>query len=220
MKNQHDLDLRKNVIAELDFDPSLDARSIGVAVENGIIALSGHVATYADKINAEHIAKRVHGVAGVANELEVRLPVDATRDDVDIVRSSVNALEWNVAIPKNRITVSVSKGWVTLDGTVDWYFQKRAAEDSVRMLAGVRGVTNKVGVKAHQAQLQDIKQKIEAALTRNAEIDAQHIAVETSDGRVVLSGTVRSWAERDDALNAAWSAPGVTTVVDKIRIEV
>jgi osmotically-inducible protein OsmY len=219
MSKAHDIDLRKNVLAELEWDPSIDARTIGVSIEDGIIALTGHVPTYAEKTNAERIVKRVHGVEGVANDLEVRLPTSAERDDVDVVRSAINALEWNVAVPKDRITVAVSKGWVTLEGNVEWYYQRRAAEDAVRILSGVRGVTTKIEVTARQVRVEDVKGKIEAALKRNAEIDAQKIAVEAKEGRIVLSGSVRSWIEREDAVNAAWSAPGVTSVLDQIRIQ-
>jgi len=213
-----EIDLRKDVVEELEWDPSIDARTIGVAIEGGIIALTGHVGSYADKNNAERIVKRVHGVQGVANDLEVKLPTSFERDDVDIARSAVNALEWNVSVPKNRIKLSVSKGWVTLEGDVDWYYQKRAADDAVDILAGVRGVTNKVMVKARQARVDDVKDKIEAALKRNAEIDSKKIVVQASEGKVTLSGTVRSWVERQDAVNAAWSAPGVMNVVDHIHI--
>jgi osmotically-inducible protein OsmY len=216
-KNQ-DIELRKDVLEELEWDPSIDARTIGVAVEDGIVALTGHVGTYADKTNTEKVVKRIHGVLGLANELEVKLPIGSARDDVDIARSALSALEWNVSVPKNRIKVSVTKGWVTLDGEVDWHFQKRAAEDAVRVLAGVRGVTDKVGVTVKKASEADVKGKIEAALKRNAELDAKKIAVQASDGRVVLTGSVRSWIEREDAVNAAWSAPGVMNVVDHISI--
>ena len=218
MTRATDIDLRKDVLDELEWDPSIDARTIGVAAEDGIVALTGHVASYADKVNAEKIVKRVHGVAGVANDIEVALPISAERSDVDIARSAVNALEWNVSVPKNKVIVAVTKGWLTLEGDVEWYYQKRAAEESVRSLSGVRGVTNKIVVKTRQARAMDVKVKIEAALKRNAELDAKKIMVETTDGRVTLSGTVRSWVEREDAVNAAWSAPGVTNVVDHIRI--
>lgn len=213
-----DIELRRDVVEELEWDPSIDARTIGVAIEGGIIALTGHVGSYADKTNAEKIVKRVHGVQGVANDLEVKLPTSFERDDVDIARSAVNALEWNVAVPKDRVKVTVAKGWVTLDGNVDWYYQKRAAEDAVFLLAGVRGVANNINVATKQVHVQDVKGKIEAALKRNAEIDSKKIVVQTSDGKVTLSGTVRSWVEREDAVNAAWSAPGVKNVVDQIRI--
>jgi len=218
MTKNHDIELRKDVLEELEWDPSIDARTIGVAVEDGIVALTGHVGTYADKTNTEKVVKRIHGVLGLANELEVKLPIGSARDDVDIARSALSALEWNVSVPKNRIKVSVTKGWVTLDGEVDWHFQKRAAEDAVRVLAGVRGVTDKVGVTVKKASEADVKGKIEAALKRNAELDAKKIAVQASDGRVVLTGSVRSWIEREDAVNAAWSAPGVMNVVDHISI--
>jgi osmotically-inducible protein OsmY len=218
MNKQHDIDLRKNVLEELEWDPSIDARTIGVAVEDGIVALTGHVPTYAAKTSAERIVKRVLGVFGVANDLEVKLMSTAQRDDVDIARSAVNALEWNVSVPKDHVKVSVSKGWVTLDGGVEWYYQKRAAEDSVMVLAGVRGVTNNVTVTSKQVRVADVKGKIEAALKRNAEVDAKKIAVQASDGKVILTGTVRSWVEREDAVSAAWSAPGVMNVVDQIRI--
>lgn len=213
-----DIDLRKDVVDELEWDPSIDARTIGVAIEDGIIALTGHVGSYADKANAEKIVKRVHGVQGVANDLEVKLPTSLEKDDVDIARSAVNALEWNVSIPKNRIKVTVTKGWVTLDGNVDWYYQKRAAEETVFVLAGVRGVANNIHVATKQVHVQDVKGKIEAALKRSAEVDSKKILVQASDGKVTLSGTVRSWVERQDAVNAAWSAPGVMNVVDQIRI--
>ena len=213
-----DIELRRDVLEELEWDPSIDARTIGVAIEKGVIALTGHVGSYADKANAEKIVKRVHGVQGVANDLEVKLPTSFERDDVDIARSAVNALEWNVAVPKDRVKVTVAKGWVTLDGSVDWYYQKRAAEDAVFLLAGVRGVANNINVTAKHVEVQDVKGKIEAALKRNAEVDSKKIVVQASDGKVTLTGTVRSWVERQDAVNAAWSAPGVRNVVDQIRI--
>lgn len=218
MTRAEDIDLRKSVLDELDFDPSIDARAIGVSVEDGIVVLTGHATSYAEKINAERIAKRVHGVTGVANDIEVRLPLLAQRDDVDIARSAVNALEWNVAVPKDTIKLSVSNAWVTLEGEVEWYYQKRAAEEAVRLLNGVRGVMNKVTVAPRQARVDDVKEKIDAALKRSAELDAKKIVVEASGGSVTLSGTVRSWVEREDAVSAAWSAPGVLNVIDHIRI--
>jgi len=219
MARTDDLNLRQDVLDELEWDPSIDARSIGVGVEDGIVTLTGHVSTYSEKFDAEKITKRVYGVRGVANELEVRIPATAERDDADIARSAADALEWSASIPRDRIKVSVTKGWVTLDGEVDWYYQKRAAEDTVRGLKGVRGVTNKILLKPVMARIADVRSKIEAALKRNAELDAKRIDVQASDGSVTLSGTVHSWVERDDALNAAWSAPGVTTVIDQIRIQ-
>jgi osmotically-inducible protein OsmY len=215
---KQDIELRKDVLDELDWDPSIDARTIGVAVEDGVIELTGHVDNYIDKTNAERIVKRVHGVHGVANDVEVKLPSSAERDDVDIARSAVQALEWNVLIPKNRITVTAANGWLTLEGKVDWFYQKRAAEDSVVVLAGVRGVTNRLSVTNKGARAEDVKEKIEAALKRSADIDSKKITVTSEEGKVTLSGTVRSWMEREDAVRAAWSAPGVMNVVDRIQI--
>lgn len=220
MNKQNDITLRKDVIDELEFDPSVDARTIGVAIEDGIVALTGHVESYAAKKNAERIVKRVHGVTGVANDVEVKLHIAVERDDVDIARAAVNALDWNVSVPKNRIKIAVTNGWVTLDGSVEWYFQKRAAEDAVMVLGGVRGVTNNITVTARQVRVEDVKGKIEAALKRNAEIDSKQITVQASEGKVTLTGSVRSWAERQDAVTAAWSAPGVLNVIDHIRIHV
>ena len=218
MNKTHDIKLRKDVLEELEWDPSIDARTIGVAVEDGIVALTGHIPSYAAKTSAERIVKRVHGVVGVANDIEVKLASSLERDDVDVARSAVNALEWNVSVPKNRIKVAVTKGWVTLDGSVEWYYQKRAAEDAIMVLAGVRGVTNNIAVTSRQVRVEDVKGKIEAALKRSAEVDSKKISVQASDGKVTLTGTVRSWVERQDAVSAAWSAPGVMNVVDQIRI--
>ncbi len=209
--------LQHEVLAELEFDPSIDATTIGILTEDGVITLTGHVPTFSDKWNAERIVKRVHGVRAVANEIDVRLPATATLDDESIARSAANALNWNATVPRDRITISVTNAWITLDGTVEWQFQKKAAEDAVRVLAGVRGVSNNVAV-VPTALASDVKVKIEAALKRNAEIDARKINVNTTGGTVTLTGDVRSWIEREDAVNAAWSAAGVKNVLDEIRI--
>jgi osmotically-inducible protein OsmY len=218
MSKEIDRKLRQDVVDQLEWEPSIDARKIGVAVDNGIITLTGHVPTYVEKTAAEKAIKHLQGVLAVANDIEVKLPMEAERDDSDIARAAVNALEWNAAVPKDKIEVVVTKGWVTLEGQVEWYYQKREAEEAVRVLSGVRGVTNKIAVAARKIDAAGVKAKIEAALKRNAEIDAQKIVVETGDGQVTLRGNVRSWIEREDAVNAAWSAPGVTKVVDRITI--
>ena len=209
--------LQHEVLAELEFDPAVDATKLGVMAEDGVITLIGHVPTFSDKWNAERIAKRVHGVRAVANEIDVRLPATESHDDAHIARSAANALNWNTTVPREAITVSVTNGWITLDGTVEWQFQKRAAGDAVRVLAGVRGVSNNVAVTPRTIG-PDVKAKIEAALKRNAELDAQKIEVKAVDGTVTLTGDVRSWIEREDAVDAAWSAAGVKNVVDEIRI--
>ncbi len=209
--------LKHDVEDELEWDPSIDAAKIGITADQGVVTLSGSVRSYSEKWNAEKIVKRVAGVKGVANEIEVVLEETDHRDDADIAHSAVNALNWNFSIPKDRVKVTVTKGWVTLDGEVEWQYQKRAAEDAVRYLRGVRGISNQMIVRP-KVQVTDVKGKIESALRRSAELDAKKIVVQTTDGSVTLSGMVRSWVEREDAVNAAWSAPGVTKVIDRIAI--
>ena len=210
-------ELKHKVLAELEFDPEVDAAKIGVTAEDGVVTLTGHVPSYAEKWAAEKIAKRVLGVKAVANEIEVAINLDNHRDDTEIAISAVNALSWNASVPNGHVKPLVSGGWITLEGNVEWNYQKRAAEDTVRLLRGIRGVTNKIEVTPH-VHAGDVKQKIEAALKRSAEVDSKNIVVETTDGSVTLRGNVRSWAEHEDAVNAAWAAPGVTTVFDHISI--
>lgn len=209
--------LQHDVLAELEWDPSVDATKIGVTADDGVVTLTGHVNNYADKWAAERIAKNVHGVKAIANDLEVKLPGAAKRDDTDIAKAAIEAMRWNVSVPADKVQVSVTKGWITLSGELDWQYQKFAAEKSVRYLRGVRGVTNDIHVSPRVAAA-DVKQKIEAALKRSAEVDSKKISVETSDSRVTLRGSVRSWTEHEDAVHAAWAAPGVRTVIDELRI--
>ena len=218
MSKGKDYELKQAVLAELEWVPEVDASKIGLSAEDGVITQTGRVHTYSEKWNAERIVKRVRGVKGLANDIEVAVTIGDQRDDTDIAQSAVNALEWNSSVPKNRITVTVSKGRITLEGEVDWNYQKRAAEDAVRSLRGIHGVTNQIAIRPRVA-VADVKSKIEAALRRNAELDAKNIVVETSDSSVTLRGNVRSWVERDDAVNAAWAAPGVTRVLDQIAIQ-
>ncbi len=217
MGNTLDISLKHDVEDELEWDPVIDASKIGVSAANGVVALTGTVRSYSEKWNAEKIAKRVHGVKAIANDIEVVIDEGQHRDDPEIATSAVNALNWNFSIPKDRIKVTVSKGWLTLDGEVDWQYQRRAAEDAVRHLRGVRGLSNQIFVRP-KVQATDVKEKIESALRRNAELDARQVEVQTTDGNVTLTGSVRSWVEREDAVNAAWAAPGVTKVVDRIEI--
>jgi len=209
--------LQHEVLAELEFDPSVDATKLGIMAEDGVITLTGHVPTFSDKWSAERVVKRVHGVRAVANEIDVRLPSTASLDDESIARSGANALNWNATVPRDHVKISVTNAWITLDGTVEWQFQKRAAEEAVRVLAGVRGVSNNIAV-IPKALASDVKTKIEAALKRNAELDARKIQVNAAGATVTLTGEVRSWIEREDAVNAAWSAAGVKNVLDEIRI--
>lgn len=212
-----DLELKRNVESELDWEPSVNAAEIGVAVKDGIVTLTGHVQSYWQKIAAERAASRVSGVKAVANELEIRLPASSERTDEDIARAAVNALAWSVSVPADRIKVKVSKGWITLEGTVEWKYQKAAAEKAVRDLTGVKGVVNLVEVKP-RASTVEVKAAIEAALKRSAEVDASRITVEADGDKVILRGSVRSWSEREEAERAAWRSPGVRFVDNRITV--
>ena len=210
-----DSELRRDVERELEWDPSIDARNIGVAAKNGVVTLTGYVSSYSDKWRAERIAKRVAGVSAIANEIEVKLSTERT--DPDIAEAARAALKADSRLPADRIKVIVERGWVTLEGTVDYYYQKSAAESDVRYLTGVKGVTNAL-VVTPKVSPTDIRMKIEEALKRSAQLDANRISVETEGSKVILSGTVRSWAEREEAEMAAWAAPGVTQVENKIKV--
>lgn len=212
-----DAQLQRDVLDELSWEPSVDAAHIGVSVKDGVVTLSGHVSSYAEKFGAELAARRVYGVKAVANELEVRLPGSSVRTDEDLAAAAVKALESNVFVPPNTIKPIVRDGWITLEGEVEWAYQKNAAESAVRYLTGVRGVTNLITIKPRVTPA-EVKAKIEEALKRSAEMDARRIAVEVADGQVILGGTVRSWTERDEAERAAWAAPGVRRVEDHITV--
>ncbi len=208
--------LQQAVIDELDWEPSVNAAHIGVTAKDGIVTLSGHVGTYAEKMAAEKAAGRVSGVKAVAEELEVRY-LFSPPDDADIANSAIQALSWDVEVPKDSVTVKVEKGWVTLSGTVDWYFQSSAAAEDVRKLRGVRGITNEIRVRP-RVQASEVETKIKAAFSRNAEIDANKINIMTDGGKVTLTGKVDSWQERRLAEHAAWSAPGVDRVEDRLTV--
>jgi osmotically-inducible protein OsmY len=218
MKSEPDTRLQHNVLAELEWDPSIDASMIGVTAKDGVVTLTGTVTSYADKMTAERTAKRVHGVKAVANDIKVRLPCMSERTDSDIATAAVQALKWYSGVPEDRIKVTVRDGWVTLEGDVDRWFQKDAAERPVRTLTGVKGVTNDIKVTSRVIRPGDVKEKIEAAFKRSAEIDARQVRVEAHEGKAILSGNVRSWAEREAAEQAAWAAPGVSAVENHIKI--
>ncbi len=211
-----DEEIQKDVLAELKWDAQVQPNEIGVAVKDGVVTLTGWVDSYLKKWAAEDAAHRVSGVRAVANEIEVKLATERT--DADIAAAAVRALEWDSSVPADTIKVTVSKGWVTLRGEVEWQYQKEDAERIVRRLSGVKGVSNLITIKPSVTPA-ELKEKIEDALVRNAEIDADRITVEVQGGKAILKGTVRSWAEREAAERAAWSAPGITSVDNRIQVE-
>jgi osmotically-inducible protein OsmY len=212
-----DSEIERDVREELKWDPDLNAEDVAVTVKDGVVTLAGFTHSYADRLEAEMAAKRVAGVRAVANDIEVRLPSIDQRPDPDIARDAVVAMKAELPISHERIKIIVKDGWVTLEGTAEWQYQKTAAENVVRKIKGTKGVTNVITVKPKLEPTQ-VKQKIMEAFKRNAEVDANRITVVANGGEVVLKGTVRSWIEREEAERVAWSAPGVTMVDDRIVV--
>jgi osmotically-inducible protein OsmY len=216
IERMSDATLRQSILDELEFDPAVNATNIGVAVENGVVSLTGHVGSYAEKIAAEHIAQRVKEVRGIAQEIEVRYPSDKKDKDDEVAQRAAKIIDWDSTVPPGRVKVKVEKGWVTLTGDVEWQFQRMAAEAAVRKLSGVIGVTNLITVRPPHVDAINVKQRIEDALKRNAELEAGGIRVAVTGGTVTLEGKVRAWHERGVAEQAAWAAPGVVSVEDHL----
>ena len=213
-----DKQLRAEVQAELEWDPSIDASEMGVAVQGGVVTLTGHVKSYAEKAAVERVVARVKGVHAIAEELEVRLPSDQVRDDTDIAQAVDRALAWNCSVPENSVQARVERGWVTLSGAVDWDYQREAAADAVRPLNGVRGVSNQVALTERPMPV-DLAVRIGESLQRHARQEAHGIDVSVSGTTVFLRGHVDSWTDRRAAQEAVWAAPGVHKVVNEILLQ-
>jgi osmotically-inducible protein OsmY len=212
-----DSEIEKDVKAEMQWDPDLDATDIAVSVQKGVVTLTGFVKSYTDRYGAEAAAKRVAGVIAVANDIEVRMPSVDERPDPEIAREAAAAVKTQLPISSENIKIIVKNGWVTLEGQVEWQYQRQTAENVVRRIKGVKGVSNTILLKP-RAEPTEVKRKIQEALRRSAEVDANRIEVEARGSEVVLKGTVRSWIEREEAERAAWAAPGVTKVEDRIVV--
>jgi osmotically-inducible protein OsmY len=213
-----DAQLKQDIIAELTWEPSVNASQIGVEVKDGTVTLAGHVDSYTEKLGAERAAQRVSGVKGLAIEMDVKLPGVSKRTDGDIARSAQNALDWTTSLPGDAVKAKAENGWLTLSGELEWDYQRQAAKDAVRYLFGVVGVSDTITLKP-RASTNAVKAEIEAALKRRAQRDSQQITVEVRGADVTLSGTAHSWSERELASDSAWAAPGVRRVIDNIRID-
>src|SRR5579871_56352 len=212
-----DADIQRTVLEELKGDARVHAYEIGVSVKDGVVTLFGYVDSYVKKLAAQEAALRVHGVRAIANDIQVRLPGEGVRNDTDLARAARETLQWDVEVPADRLKVTVSNGWVTLDGEVEYAFQKQAAERAIKHMVGVSGVSNLIVVKPRMTP-QNLQQEIERALLRNAQIDARNIQVEVQGSKVILRGTVSSYAEQAAAASAAWAQPGITDVENLIVV--
>ena len=213
-----DNDIQEDLVAELKWEQGTHDEDIAVSVRDGVVTLAGTVDSYADKWKAERVATRIEGVKAIANNIEVRLPSSSERSDSDIAHAAAEALKWNIWVPEDRVKVKVSNGWLTLEGEVDWYYQKEEADRALRKRVGIKGISNLIAVKKRPLP-HDVKEQIKRALARSAEFDADRISVEVSGDKVILSGTVRSYVEKRDAERAARNAPGVTQVENRITVD-
>lgn len=213
-----DIALRQFILDELEFEPSLDAAHIGVTVEDGVVTLTGYVRSFAERAIAEQVIARVKGVKALAQELQVRYPQNKKTDDDQIARRALKIIAWDTTVPDDKVKIKVQNGWITLSGEVEWSYQKAGAEEAVRKLSGVIGVTNLITARP-RADIRNVKHHIEEALKRNAQLDAKEIRVSVDGGKVTLEGTVPAWHERAVAEKAAWSTPGVSAVEDRIQVK-
>jgi osmotically-inducible protein OsmY len=216
-QSKSDKDLERDVKEELAFDPRVDVKAIAVSAKGGVVTLTGSVPTFAAKLAASRDAERVNGVSAVVEHMDVSLPDMHARSDADLAKAVADALNWDVEVPHGKIKPSVRDGRVTLEGTVDWQYQRTAADGAIRYLVGVKGVNNLIAVAPSSGRAIDVKEHIKAALSRSAEADAQRITVDTAEGGgVTLRGTIHSWAEREEVMRAAWATPGVRKVKDDL----
>lgn len=212
-----DTQLRHDVEAELDWDPRFDSRQIGVAVRNGVVALTGHVGSYSQRQAAQEAAQLVAGVKALANDIAVELAYSEQRSDPELAEDAVAALKGNISVPSADIRLVVRDGWITLEGEVSLWYQKSAAEACLAGLRGLKGISNNISIRS-KASAGNVQEKIEDAFRRRAQLDAKKITVKTSEGTVTLEGEVRSWQERQQAEIAAWQAPGVSQVIDRLSV--
>ncbi len=213
-----DQDIKDDVLAEIDWDPQIESTEVGVTVKKGAVTLMGTVTSYSEKLAAERAAKRVKGVHAIAEDIKVRYPSDKTVSDTDIAQRISNIIEWNTSIPRDAITAEVRDGFVTLSGEVDWNYQREVARNQIANVRGVTAVSNLINVKPRVAEA-DVSKEINRALHRNADLEASHVKVDVSGGKVTLSGNVKAWHERKLVEDAVWAAPGVTQVVDNLRVD-
>jgi osmotically-inducible protein OsmY len=212
-----DKQLRQLIIDELDFDPSIDSEHVGVAVGDGIVTLTGYVSSYTEKLTIERTTRSIRGVRGIAEKIEIRYPADRKTNDDKIAQRALQIIDWSAGIPE-AVKVKVERGWVSLTGTVDWHYQRQAAEAAVRKLTGVVGISNLIQIRS-VATVPGVKKSIEEALKRNAELEAASIRVSAADDKVTLEATVHAWHDRTLAERAAWAAPGVQSVDDRLRVD-
>jgi osmotically-inducible protein OsmY len=213
----NDSALRQDVLDELEFEPSIDANDIGVAVEDGIVTLTGHVPFYSQRVAVERAVARLKGVKGIAQEIEVRHPGGAGSSDDEIAQRVVSTLKWSTLVPEEHVKVMVQKGWVTLTGALDWNFQKTGAENAICNLNGVTGVTNRIQLR-ERVSSRDVRKHIVAALHRNAALEADTITIDVVGNKVTLEGRVRTWSDRKVVEEAAWATSGVTAVDDRLAV--